>query len=220
MKGFIFELFGTDDSNSRNVTDYEWELVEVEDRGLFHMQYINPNIKNYSIGFKRNPNNDYMSLNVSILIGLLTETYIRWIGYDHLNDEILMDGLNMDYQSILNDSQYLLQNSKRILLHYDYVLPLDNSKYFDTNSEIWQYIKNELAVRLLNITNNVQYKWSHARQQSLNNNDMISTRNLFNLWTQTGELQLLIKHNTLDMELFEFAKQIASIDMQFIQQII
>ena len=224
MKGFLFELFGKNDGNLQRMKENRFvlenrSLEENPDSEYNYVEYVNPEIKNYALGYVRWPLGDYMRLNTSFLVGWLTQTYIRWIGFDPIHPKAYINGMIANYDDIMDNSQKLLQNSKRILLQYDYVLPLEkHSREWSTDGKYWNYVTNQIANKVLNIEGEINFEWGKSRMQNNRKVHKISTNNLLNVWNETGELELLMQHNTLDFELFKFSKQVARTDLQFIKE--
>eukprot|EP01083_Nonionella_stella_P043421 117128_1 len=193
------------------------------------MEWMNPHLKRYGIGYMGPPSeyNSHSALNTSHLVGWLTNTYTRWIGFNHRDNHTLMDALFADYRSLISKD---LINAQRLLLQYDYVLPYGSE--FKPGSEIWMYHLSELQRIFMQIksvqrfnemmhkTKDIklvmhQMQWQHS---NINPNE-ISTGSLRELFSNTGELELLIRHNQMDIELYQFSQMIAYLDIQFYKMI-
>eukprot|EP01084_Bolivina_argentea_P229762 387708_1 len=228
MKGFLSEIFDFDHNvghkaNLKRIQAQEM-LKTVYNESLL-VEYINPNEnkRNFGIGYQfyRITNKAYQNFNTTQLFGWLTNTYIRWIGLNQLNiklNDSLTDCMNINY---LHLNQFHLFITNTILLQYDYVLPFDY-RIFQMRHPIWHYYANEIEENILGRykkENSQNFRMRWPRERDLKKQFEISTSSLEYLFKQTGELQLLIDRNKLDLDLFEFAKQIANVDIQFLKAI-
>ena len=234
MDGFLEELFDND-NNAGYDADIERkknrEMVYTENYNETLMEYINPNKRNFGIGWRyfRITNKTWINFTTRQLISWLTELYVRWIGYDYniTNDETLMDCMNVSYLDLYKNGEYLLTNSKRILLQYDYVLPF--GKGVKNNRKIWNYYAKEIQNNIFRVN-----EYMDKEEQSLIFGEMfhfpkerfhrktrkeISTKSLKSQFKKTKEYQLLLNRNKLDLKLFFFSQQIANLDTMFLEMI-
>ena len=161
FKGFIYTLF--DEENNINITKRKIKDKIVYDIG-----------NNFSLFITKN--NIY---NTSYLIGLLSNTYCRWIGYQHnINNRKFYDSLFINYNDIEKNKKNLLINSKRILIEFDYILPMDKN-IFTTKHFIWKYYAMEIQKKIFNIKNKTNiikdFDWDNATKKSGNNKKWIKT---------------------------------------------
>eukprot|EP01083_Nonionella_stella_P212203 766567_1 len=160
------------------------------------------------------------SQNTSCWMGFLSNTYVRWLGYKHKDSHVVMDAL---YEYVFNINRWHLEESKRVLLQYDYVLPSGVPQ----DSSIWTFYLIEMH-RIMMQTRSVKQfleglnngslslivdNWN--KQSRVNQNSRLSTSLLKQVFQLSGELPLLQKLNALDDELYEYSKQIAKMDKQF-----
>eukprot|EP01084_Bolivina_argentea_P100374 180234_1 len=217
MKGFMFELFNSINDSSNYTLHKQSKYL------LF--EYINKLIQNRSIGYgivrKIYKEKQFYRFDRRQLIGWMSNLYNRWIGYNYsnyLNDnQNVLNSINANYYNIIDKDKNILFNSKRVLLQYDYVLPIDH-KEFSTNSNIWVENTKHILKHMFNITNGQNkyiHVWPHSRKQV----HAIRTERLFDYFNKTGELDLLIEYNRLDIQLYKFSKMIARADLYFLQQI-
>ena len=170
------------------------------------------NFGNFGISVKNGHRFD-----TSFLIGLLSNTYARWIGYKHSGSDI-SDAIFASWKEIEKNRDYLLSNSKRILIQYDYVLPIDHDTY-STKHFLWLYYALEIQKKIFNITDEKvllkHYDWVHRNSNDGRYTYHLHTHGLRVMYADDGELDLLIQFNKIDLELYEYTKQIATVDELF-----
>eukprot|EP01083_Nonionella_stella_P150982 481880_1 len=221
MKGIINLLLNQSnigrEANEYRIKHHEY-IPNVYKSGV-SMEWIDPRNKTFGIGVI-----DPMqkAMNTSFVVGLLTNTYVRWIGYKHQNKYRLTDAIYEDYDHI---NQYHLDESKRILMQYDYVLPSDET--FPATSDIWMFYLKELH-RIMTQIKSIQTfndmmdngsihlvveKW--PTHLMVNHHRRLCTNALRDQFTQSGEIVKLQQYNKLDIQLHQFAQKIALADNLF-----
>eukprot|EP01084_Bolivina_argentea_P049852 91682_1 len=167
MKGIINELFGNHLLNNElriKNKKYENINVNIPTFGIYKqlIEWIDPNTKHFAIGTEKSDKTNFLVFNSTHLIGWMSNTYARWIGYDHMNKYTILDSIYI----WMNFAKQIRENIFHINVnhtHYNFSWPLTNNKLpIDYN---------------------------------------ISTRGLFKLFNETGELDLLKKVNQIDIEL-------------------
>eukprot|EP01083_Nonionella_stella_P086451 240196_1 len=223
MDGFLTEIF----DNDMNV-GYKVNMDRLQGHQMMKtmynqtvlMEYINPRQRHFAIGwgFYKITKKVYMNFNTTQLMGWLTNTYVRWIGYAHVDNDTLIDCMDVSYNEL--KKKHLL-NAKRVLLQYDYVMPT----YHRSNvmpPGIWQHYAKQIEINILGGNNTrtepILEEWPVERYLKKTAKE-ISTDSLRQHFNKSGELQLLIDRNQMDLELFEFAKRIAEADLMFIHAI-
>ena len=165
--------------------------------------------------------NGKSKMNPTFLTGLLSNLYTRWIGYDHDgndNNDGMLQALFVDYRAMEVDAEMYLQNAQRVLIGYDYVIPLDADEFNSTHF-IWQYYAKEVKKHILRLDikeQNEYFEWPHENHHV---DGPMSTQGLMDVFEKSGELDLLIERNQIDIKLFAFAKQLANADMLFYEMI-
>eukprot|EP01084_Bolivina_argentea_P049853 91683_1 len=207
MKGIINELFGNHLLNNElriKNKKYENINVNIPTFGIYKqlIEWIDPNTKHFAIGTEKSDKTNFLVFNSTHLIGWMSNTYARWIGYDHMNKYTILDSMFVDYRTINEYLKYKLAiNSKRILIQYDYVIPFDS--VFTVNSYIWMNFAKQIRENIFHINvndSNYNFSWPLTNNK-LPTDYNISTRGLFKLFNETGELDLLKKVNQIDIEL-------------------
>ena len=169
----------------------------------------------------------------------MNNLYVRWLGYKHPNDRINYDSVSRDDQFI---NEYTLNESKRILLQYDHILLLEkkNMEYSPRNNLNWKFFMNEFQPISLNEyyhlnetdlyqdvkekIRNKSHVWNgfkHEMNSDLilrdDQNEILHSKNYKELIERNGEIQLLLKYNQLDLNLYEYAKILEKCDHYFIK---
>merc|ERR1712228_27577 len=228
MIGFLNELFDNDlnvgnDASMQRIQNQQMIKLENNERVL--MEFINPKFKSFGIGWSDygTANKMYQKLDTLQLMGWLSNTYIRWIGYKHNQSESLIDCMNVNYLDLTDEHLF---NAKRILVQYDYVLTADSNTFGNSvqgkTEKIWKYFTKEIEVNMFGVMNRTSLpllKYWPRRNHFNKTSKEISTSSLRRQFTESGELQLLIDRNQLDFELYEFAKRISDADIMFVEAI-
>eukprot|EP01083_Nonionella_stella_P234019 823962_1 len=244
MKGLIHDLFNETTTETPNDEKERWRCDSQENcdcnRQRWQQVIIEYFNDNYNFGtlyyfYKKSYEQIFYKYGKKFdgrqLRAWMSNTFVRYLGYNLVNNdanELYFENNSFAFNSMLVDhgnvKQKHLDAAMRMLLQFDYVLPLSNVRTeFEYNyklnveRKLWNFFWIE-SKRVLNqnkydgVTSFTRFKSRHNPRQDIN------TKSLYKLYSQTGELATLLDLNRLDLKLFNFTKFVAYLDLIFYQK--
>eukprot|EP01083_Nonionella_stella_P031153 85280_1 len=253
MRGLITDLFNETAIETPNDVVGKWECdskcEEVKGRRKqckkpFWQpipEYFNDNFKFGTVYHQRWYIGTKKKFDARQLRAWMSNTFVRYLGYNLVeNDvnELYFENNSFVFNAMLVDFKNVkekhLDAAMKILLQFDYVLPVSGDRQLDYVVDVERKIWNLFWIESKRVLSQNKYDMQSIinRKHPFDNDEhsekprsratsyrQIGTNNLYEIFGKTGELETLLQLNQLDLKLFQWSKFVAYLDLIFYQHI-